>query len=194
MSDGPHKSLPLRPRYRRLAEWAYKPAFSLSEVGEAAEAAVARDANIELRSMVRQLSDIVCGSDLFGRDPTEVQRRLRELRVDPAVHPLAANAIECTQMAIQQGLQGNTALEEGIATALIERLQSNGRTTEEHYLSERGHKASRAIRERMAEANSLMQESGTFSRMAKSLLGDRSASVAKAPTVRDSLDDGVALP
>lgn len=193
MSDGPHKSLPLRPRYKRVAEWAYKPAFSIAEVCEASESALVRDANIELRGVIRQLTDIVDGSDLFSRHPEEVQRRLGELRDDPAVHPLAASAIECTQMAVSQGLQGSDALQDGIATALSERLDANSRTIEEHYLSDCGRGAGRIIRERMGEVCAIMMEDGSFSRIARSLLGDRTASITKTPTARDSLDDGVSL-
>lgn len=193
MSDGPHRSLPLRPKYRRVAERAYKPAFSIPEICEAAESALVRDAGIELRNVVRQLIDIVDGADLFSRQPDEVQRRLRELRDEPAAHPLAASAIDCTEMAVRQGLQGRDAIQDGIATALSERLDANGRTTEEHYLSERGQWASRTIRNRMAEVSARMNEDGAFTRIARSVLGDRSVVVTQAPAVRDSLDDGVAL-
>ncbi len=193
MSDGPHKSLPLRPKYRRVAERAYKPAFSISEICETAEAALIGDARMELRSVVRQLIDIVSGADLFSRDSTEVQRQLKELRVDPAVHPLAASTAECTEMAVRQGLSGYAALEDGVATALSERLNANGLTTEEHYLAERGNGASRVIRERMRSVSATMEESGTFFRIARSILGDRSVLVTRLPAARGGIDDGVAL-
>lgn len=193
MSDGPHKSLPLRPKYKRVAERAYKHAFSIAEICEVAESALFGDANIELRGIVRQLIDIVSGSDLFSRDPAQIQRQLKELRVDPAVHPLAASATECTEMAIRQGLDGFAALEDGVSTALSERFNANGRTTEEHYLVERGNGASRFIRERMWNVSTAMEESGSFVRIARSLLGDRSVSVTRIPAARGGLDDGVAL-
>ncbi|QRI63773.1 hypothetical protein JQ506_01805 [Shinella sp. PSBB067] len=193
MSDGPHRSLPLRPKYRRMAERAYKPAFSLQEVCEAAEAALVQDASIEVRNVIRELIDIVDGADLFSRQLDEVQRRLQELRDDPAVHPLAANAIDCTEMAVRQGLEGRAAIEDGIATALCERLDANGRTTEEHYLSERGNRASRTIRDRMTDVSASMSAGGSFTRIARSLMGDRSVPVLRAPASRSGLDDGVAL-
>ncbi|RWB50980.1 hypothetical protein [Mesorhizobium sp.] len=193
MSDGPHKSLPLRPKYRRVAEWAYKPAFSISEVCEAAEAALVQDANMEVRGVIRQLIDIVDGDDLFSRQPGELQRQLQELRDDPAVHPLAATAIECTQMAIQQGLQGRDALQDGIVTALSERLHANGRTTEEHYLIERGPGASRTIRNRIGEVSATMNQNGSFTRIARSLFGDGTVAITRTPAARNGLDDGVSL-
>ncbi|MGX9181966.1 hypothetical protein [Mesorhizobium sp. BHbdii] len=193
VSDGPHKSLPLRPKYRRVAEWAYKPAFSISEVCEATESALVQDANMEVRGVIRQLIDIVDGGDLFSRQPDELQRQLQELRADPAVHPLAANAIECTQMAVQQGLQGRDAVQDGIVTALSERLHANARTTEEHYLVERGPGASRTIRNRMGEVSARMNENGSFARIARSLFGDSTVAITRTPAARNGLDDGVSL-
>ncbi|TPK85700.1 hypothetical protein FJ936_09175 [Mesorhizobium sp. B2-4-13] len=193
MSDGPHKSLPLRPKYRRVAEWAYKSAFAIPEVCEAAESALVQDANMELRGVIKQLVDIVEGSDLFSRQPDELQRQLYELRDDPAVHPLAASAIECIQMAVQEGLQGRDAVQSGIATALSERLDANARTTEEHYLAERGPGAGRTIRNRMGEVSAGMHENGSFTRIARSLLGDGTVAITRTPAVRDGLDEGVSL-
>ncbi|MBY3512663.1 hypothetical protein HFN76_10465 [Rhizobium laguerreae] len=193
MSDGPHKSLPLRPKYKRMAERAYKPAFSIADVCEAAEAALMRDAVIELKEAVGQLRAIVDGTDLFSRQPQLQNRRLQEKRDASAGHPLAASVIECTQMAIRDGLEGQRALEVGIATALSERLTANGRTSEEHYLAERGQRACSVIRNRMSEVNAAMDASGAFARMARSIVGDSNVSVIRAPAVRDGLDEGVSL-
>lgn len=193
MSDGPHKSLPLRPRYKRFAEWAYKPAFDIPQVCEAAEAALIRDVNIEVAPVLRQLLRIADGDDLLSRHPDLVQSQLQALRDDPIVHPLAASVIECTQMAVQQGFQGRDAVQEAIGTALGERLAANARTTEEHYLMEAGPRASLSIRSRMNEAIDAMANSDSFSHMARGILGDTTANVRRAPAVRDGLDEGVQL-
>ncbi|KQV41236.1 hypothetical protein [Rhizobium sp. Root1204] len=193
MSDGPHKSLPLRPRYRKLAEWASKPAFAITQLCEAAEAALLRDATIELAPAMRQFMSIVDGNDLFSRLPDLVQGQLSQLRDDPAIQPLAASAIECAQMAVHAGLNGRDAVREAVATALTERLSANSRSSEEHYLVKEGRGASLDIRVRLAQTVDAMDANGSFSRMALSIIGDTSATVLRAPSVHDGLDEGVPL-
>ncbi|GAA4129430.1 hypothetical protein ACFFTN_09765 [Aminobacter aganoensis] len=193
MSDGPHKSLPLRPRYRQLAEWAYKAAFAIPQVCEAAEAALIRDAAIELNVALPGVVRIVDGGDLLSRHPDFLHEQLRCLRDDAAIQPLAASVIECTQMAIHQGRLGRDAIQEAVATALAERLAANSRATEEHYLVEAGRNACLDIRSRLNETIDAMDKGGAFARMARSILGDATAKVTRAPTVRDGIDEGVSL-
>lgn len=192
MSDGPHKSLPLRPGYQRVAAWAFKPAFSINQVGEAAEAALLRDVAIEVVPMVKSLLAVVDGQDLLSL-ASSIHDQLDRLRVDPAIDTLAANAIEGAQMALREGYGGLVALEKGLASALAERLAAAGRAMEEHYLVKSGPGACQHIRRRISETITQMKNSGAFDRMAKSTLGDRSVSVARAPTVHDGVDQGVSL-
>lgn len=192
MSDGPHKSLPLRHGYQRVAAWAYKPAFSVSQIGEAAESALLRDVNIEVAPTIRSLLAIVDGQDLLSL-ASSMRDQLDRLRVDPAVDPLAASAVEGAQMALREGYSGLVALEKGLTSALTERLASVGRAMEEHYLVKAGPGACQQIRRRINETAAHMTSSGTFDRMAKSILGDRSVSVARTPTVHDGLDQGVSF-
>ncbi|WP_064707252.1 hypothetical protein [Rhizobium bangladeshense] len=192
MSDGPHKSLPLRHGYQRVAAWAFKPAFSINQVGEAAEAALLRDLAIEVAPTIKPLLAIVDGQDLLSL-ASSMHEQLDRLRVDPAVDTLAANAIEGAQMALREGYGGLAAMEKGLASALAERLAAGGRAMEEHYLVKAGAGACQQMRRRMNETITHMTKSGTFDRMAKSVLGDRSVSVARTPTVHDGVDQGVSF-
>lgn len=192
MSDGPHKSLPLRNGYQRVAAWAFKPAFSITQVGEAAEVALLRDVAIEVTPTIKSLVAIVDGQDLLSL-ASSMHDQLDRMRVDPAVDTLAANAVEGAQMALREGYGGIVALEKGIASALAERLAAVGRAMEEHYLVKAGPGACQQMRRRMNETITQMTNSGTFDRMAKSILGDRTVNVARTPTVHDGLDQGVPL-
>jgi hypothetical protein len=190
MSDGPHKSLPLRHGYQRVAAWAYKPAFTVNQIGEAAESALLRDVAIEVAPTIKSILAIVDGQDLLSLTST-THDQLDRLRVDPAVDTLAANALEGAQMALREGYSGLVAFEKGLASALAERLAAGGRAMEEHYLVKVGPGACQQMRRRMNETIMDMTNSGTFDRMAKSILGDRSVSVARTPTVHDGVDQGV---
>ncbi|GEM_PF-1402589 len=190
MSDGPHKSLPLRHGYQRVAAWAYKPAFSINQVCEAAEVALSRDVAIEVVPTIKPLLAIVDGQDLLSL-ASSMHEQLDRLRVDPAVDTLAANAVEGAQMALREGYAGLAAVEKGLASALAERLAAGGRAMEEHYLVKAGPGACQQMRRRMNETITQMTNKGTFDRMAKSILGDRSVSVARTPTIHDGVDQGV---
>ena len=59
MSDGPHRSLPMRPAWKKAAERADKPAYSAQAVREAISQAVESDWRAEVSdSCVRNLSEI----------------------------------------------------------------------------------------------------------------------------------------
>ncbi|MBY5751471.1 hypothetical protein [Rhizobium leguminosarum] len=192
MSDGPHKSLPLRHGYQRVAAWAFKPAFSINQVGEAAEVALLRDVAIEVVPTLKPLLAIVDGQDLLSL-ASSMHDQLDRLRVDPAVDTLAANVVEGAQMALREGYGGLVALERGLTSALAERLAAGGRAMEEHYLVKAGPGACQQMRRRMNETIAQMTNNGAFDRMAKSILGDRSVSVARSPTIHDGIDQGVPL-
>ncbi|MGH0224554.1 hypothetical protein NKZ03_00220 [Sinorhizobium meliloti] len=192
MSDGPHKSLPLRHGYQRVAAWAFRPAFSINQIGEAAEVALLRDVAIEVAPTLKQIVAIADGQDLLSL-ALSVNDQLDRLRVDPAVDALAASTVEGAQMAVKEGYRGIVALEKGLASALSERLAAGGRAMEEHYLVKLGPGACQQIRRRINETIGHMNTNGTFDRMAKSILGDRSVSVARTHTIHDGLDQGVAF-
>ncbi|SEI15023.1 hypothetical protein SAMN05216228_102892 [Rhizobium tibeticum] len=192
MSDGPHKSLPLRHGYQRVAAWAYKPAFGIQQVSEAAEAALMRDVGLEVAPALKQLVTIVDGWDLLTL-ASSANEQLDRLRFDPSVQPLAASAIEATQMAIAEGHAGLAAVEKGLAASLGERLAAGARAIEEHYLVKAGPGACQLIRRRLGETIGEMTAGGTFDRMAKSILGDRTVKVTRSPTVYDGVDQGPPL-
>lgn len=192
MSDGPHKSLPLRHGYQRVAAWAYKPAFGIQQVSEAAEAALMRDVGLEVVPALKQLVTIADGWDLLTL-ASSANEQLDRLRVDPSVQPLAASAIEATQMAISEGYAGLAAVERGLAASLGERLAAGARAMEEHYLVKAGPGACQLMRRRLGETIGQMTAGGTFSRMARSILGDRTVKVTRSPTVYDGVDQGPPL-
>lgn len=192
MSDGPHKSLPLRHGYQRVAAWAYKPAFSIQQVSEAAEAALMRDVGLEVIPALKQLVTVADGWDLLTL-ASSANEQLDLLRVDPSVQPLAASAIEATQMAISQGYSGLAAVEKGLAASLGERLAAGARAMEEHYLVKAGPGACQQMRRRLGETIGEMTAGGTFDRMARSILGDHTVKVSRSPTVYDGVDQGPPL-
>ncbi len=64
MSDGPHRSLPLRPHWKTLARRAAKAAHSPDEVAEALPFALKREL---LQAPLNQIREVLNGSTLFPR-------------------------------------------------------------------------------------------------------------------------------
>jgi hypothetical protein len=66
MSDGPHKSLPMKRSWRRVAECADKRSFTVEEVARALAPALEQDCRDELRpEFVRSLRRVVEEPSLF---------------------------------------------------------------------------------------------------------------------------------
>ena len=85
MSDGPYKSLPMKPRWRLAAKCAYKEAFSQDEIVESVTRASHADWRAEVRqALVRSVTAIVAAS---GQQP---------LFVDQVLSDLAALRRDCT--------------------------------------------------------------------------------------------------
>lgn len=136
MSDGPHRSLPMKPRWKRVADRAFKPAFSMDQVGEAAESALRDDWRAEVSPKFRQLltKAILEDGALFA---DQALRDLGQLRRDCA-SPLQAAVVDEVRAALEMGLRGSQALEAGVAGAFAQRALRAARQIEEHVLRKVG--------------------------------------------------------
>lgn len=191
MSDGPHKSLPLRPRWREVAKRASKDAFDRSAIQEALEPALLGDCRAELpASLTRRVLAVLEGTDLLSRLPEGQIGQLRAMRDDPSLDPLGASLIECSMMSVAQGLTGRAAFFDAAETALLERSVNNARTTEEHFRDKGTRNQDIKIRRRMSEA---IETSDCFSRIARSLGGVSDVTISRRAPVHDGLDEGPPL-
>jgi len=190
MSDGPHKSLPMRNGWRKLAERAANSNFEPAEISEAIPVAIKDDWNSEgcdqtMRELRTILEDDRQGS-LFGQ---ERQDRIDALRdVSAAGFPLRRMLIENITEAAEDGQDAETALRTGIERALAERIVRGALQVEEHYLQS-SDEAARTIRGRIGEGVS----SVSVKLLAAQLMNPGSSSLP-SPSKRDGLDDGPPLP
>lgn len=189
MSDGPHKSLPMRRGWKRLAKRADTKAFSPDEVADALPAALGQDWAADVQpGFTRRLQDILVKSDddLFGDRRID---RLNAERADAAGRPLAGVLIDCLIHEIDQGRSGDDALKEAAANALSDRAARGARQVEEHYQRESGHRRADRVRGRL-EAGVAMTDMRS---LAQRLLGAACEQRVRAPARQDGLDDGVRL-
>jgi len=188
MSDGPHKSLPMRRGWKRVAEWADKAAFEGSEVEEALISALQRDCEIEITNdFVTRLTDVCNGQavSLFGNALGFELEALRPLAGPGIGRVVLEFAIRTSEVSVSRG---NIPLS-AVVDALIDRLARNARQVEEHYC--RKSTLPRADRVRRRIEKSANRE--TLESLARDILRREAGRQDRPSARRAGLDDGVRL-
>jgi|GraSoi_2013_20cm_1033751.scaffolds.fasta_scaffold09417_2 hypothetical protein len=148
MSDGPHRSLPMRRHWKDTAERAARPVHSSAEVCNALTHALKRDI---LEAPIEKMRDILNSRkpDLFHIHQLEQLEQLRSTCRGSA----AANlSIDCAIEAVQGGLKGQAAVESTLRNALEETMRSAFRGMNDHYQREATPKETHNLRARLDAA------------------------------------------
>jgi hypothetical protein len=188
MSDGPHRSLPMRRPWKTVAECADNAAFEVEEIREFILPALENDCRREMRHEFLDDLHRVCANQeasLFKTDIRPVLEGLRRkanvgmerLVLDHAIHT-AAN-----------GASGRGIAEKAVGRALNDRGASGIKQVEEHYFRESSAKRAHNVRDRMEQAIT----GADLESMSRRLLDGRQKSAAPKPSKRQGLDDGVKL-
>lgn len=184
MSDGPHRSLNMRPWWKEAARRADKSAFDVTECAEAIRVAMARECAEELRpSFIKGLRDAHEEPGLFS--PAESVHLLKLVPDTPLERRVLDNiaALSPAELSDANGLLN------GFANALTDHLSRNNRSTEEHYRRVSGAGHANRERQRLDEASALADMAGFAERLLKSN-GVRTRPVL---TKKTGIDDGVKL-
>lgn len=185
MSDGPHRSLPLRPHWKTLARRAAKAAHSPDEVAEALPFALKREL---LQAPLMAINDVMCGDTLFP------SIRIEQLEALRAKHPGSAPAnlaIDCAVAVVASGLIGEAGVQAAIGAAVADTMQCALRATEEHYQREGSPRSSNFVRQRLDAARQQVD----CGAIARELLSAGAPSRQRAVTLptRKGVDEGPSL-
>ncbi|MBS0251113.1 MAG: hypothetical protein JSR78_08610 [Proteobacteria bacterium] len=190
MSDGPHKSLPMRKAWKRVAEEADTEAFSPEEIVPRVVKALSDDWREEVSDdQLRALRTYLADSDqlpLFSEQRTEMRERLRH---EAAGRPLGLTLIECVEKALARGLSGEAALEAAALAALSMHVTRGIRQVEEHYLREASAPRANSVRQKAESAAGICQ----LDALARRLIGLDGGPSPHRAEKKDGLDDGVPL-
>ncbi len=151
MSDGPHKSLPMPPAWKRVAERADNGAFESDEISKALIPALEHDCRSEMSpELVDGVRSIIHDQDasLFKSD---VRPQLEALRTDAGCgigHSLLDNLIQLSP----EGFADFNGLARAMADALADRAERRSRQVEEHYHRKSTAARAQNTRERMAQS------------------------------------------
>lgn len=190
MSDGPHRSLPMRRRWKVLAERADNPSFEPAQVCEAISAALEEDFREEvpqpiLAAIRNVLDDGLQRSLFFNQKVAE----LTALKRSAAGHPLAAIVIDCTIQSVSSSTPSAEPLFEGVTNALLTRAPHGTRQIEEHFLRNSNAQRAQNVRTRIEQGISRT----ACEILARQVLGDGSPPPSRQPSRQDGLDDGVRI-
>lgn len=187
MSDGPHRSLPMPPGWKRFAERAYKPAFSVEEIREALPAALERDWQEEnMPGFVAELRELLFGSqpDFFCDQAV----KLEGLRKAADGSPFRCAFMDYAIQVATKGHSGGEGCIEAVRQALSDRVARGARQVEEHYYRQERENNVVDVRRRVENAIAGLDVAA----VARRLCGIDRNEQARRLTKRTALDDGVA--
>jgi hypothetical protein len=188
MSDGPHKSLPMRRSWKRVAECGDNRAFTREEISRAIIPALEQDCNSEIapefldsiRTVFRNQE-----SSLF-KDQTGPQ--LDALK-GTAGCGIGRVVLEHAIRVAQRGGTGINGLVEATTNALTDRAARGARQVEEHYCRNSNSPRAQRVRARIEEGIGGAPING----LARQILKLDSRPSSPATLKQKGLDDGVKL-
>jgi len=186
MSDGPHRSLPMRSAWRRVAERGDKLAYTAAEISGALAPALEQDCRDDMtpeflagiRSEIEQPS-------LFNDD---MAGRLLALRPE-AGSGLACAVLDNFEFLSASDVDSVAALLEAFKAALLDRACRGVRSVEEHYLRKSSAPRANAVRWRLEAGIGCTD----FAAIAARVLSVDAKSAPRGPLKQKGLDDGVSL-
>lgn len=189
MSDGPHRSLPLGRRWKKVAECADNASFSLEDVRKHLDSAILSDfKSDDIASLLKEIRRLLCSSDqglLFPVSSDAVEG----LRLSANGSPLGNLILDCAVDAVESGKKGEDALSSTFAEATQEWTQRHCRGMEEHYQREAGAKRAANFQARMSE----MQNGYAAVNISQRLAEGGRAMTIKPVVRRSGIDEGVSL-
>lgn len=146
MSDGPHRSLNMRPHWKVTAQWAANLAHTADEVCGALAHALKKDI---LEAPIAAVRKIMNSDTLFPG------MRIEQLETLRARHPRSAatnSLIDCAIETAAGGVTGEAGTANALSAALEDIARAPLRGIDEHYQREAGARTSGTVRTRLDDA------------------------------------------
>jgi len=189
MSDGPHRSLPMRRGWKRVAKCGDNKAFSLEEVSTSIVSALEEDSRDELDSgFVEGLYDL-CREPEASLFKDQFGPQLEGLR-EAAGHGLGRIALEHAILLSENGEKRTAIAEQALKHAFKDRAARGARQVEEHYCRESSPSHANDVRGRIE--NAIENCDPAFNALARRILHIDSGGTS-SPIRQQGLDDGVRL-
>lgn len=184
MSDGPHRSLPMRRGWKKVAECGDNRAFAPEEVSERVAPALKEDCREEMSPAF--LDSFNGLYDTLFR--ANLESELESLS-DLAGSGLGRRVIENAIRQAAQGETGPDAPVKALTNALMDHAARCSKQVEEHWLRESSERRARDVRSRVDDG--IRQAAPAVEGLARKLLKIDAGSSAARPQKQQGLDDGV---
>lgn len=185
MSDGPHRSLPMRKAWKRVAERGDKRAFASEEVSDAIVVALEQDCRQEMPAPFLDAAWRIFADPEPSLFMVQIAQQLEALR-QVAGSGLGRVVLEEAILVAERGKSGRDGLVEALTNALTDRAAKGARQIEEHYCRESSTPRAQHVRARIEEAIGGAGVDG----LARRILQVESTPRPQV-TMRKGLDDGV---
>jgi hypothetical protein len=186
MSDGPHRSLPMRPGWKKVAEYVGNETFTPKDVCDAVVAVLERDWRKDISpSIIGGIQDVLGGGTLFSEDSL---RALADLRSSVGGCELGSALLDHVAYAVSDGKSGDAALREAVTRTLTDWSARCARQVEEHYLRKSSAATTKNVRSRVEKGIQQVP----FTALTSRLLSPESTPALRLAK-HDRLDDGVPL-
>ena len=189
MSDGPHRSLIMHKVWKKVAEYADRPAYSQEEVSEAMSRALIHDWKVEVpENLLVSMSSVLTErtNSLFVE---ERAHQLEQLGRAVAGSTFGRVILDIAISHVYAGGSGMNVVVEAVIGALSDRAARSARQIEEHYRRNSNIRRTVDIRARIEEATATVP----FEQLAQRLLGIENPQQSRTVTDRSGLDDGVGI-
>lgn len=185
MSDGPHRSLPLRKPWKDLAQRGDQYGYDAEDVADAATYALASDFKHEVKaSLVESLKAIFKGRDNSLQSPEIALQDLEDMKKLAAGSAIGMNFIAYSKEMLSDGIFGEDAFHEALGAAIRSRGYANAMAVEEHYVRKSNLRRATHVKARIVDA---------ISKFSDSHLGAVVINGATRLRKKIDLDDGVRL-
>ena len=186
MSDGPHRSLPMRPAWRRVAERGDNCAFTPEEISRALAPALEQDCRDDMSpNFLSGVRHVVEEPSLFKDD---VAARLEALRPQ-AGSGIGRAVLENVSLLSAEETNGFTVVQEALKAALVDRANRGARQVEEHHLRAASAPRANDVRGRLDEGIACTD----FDVIVARVLNVDPKQQPRTPLKQKGLDDGVGL-
>lgn len=188
MSDGPHRSLPMRPGWKRVAERGANIAFPLDEVRTAIASALERDCRYEMTTEFLEAVRAFCRHQEGSLFKDAVGSEIEALR-SVAGFGMGRTFLDNVAPLSAQGIAGLDALVQALTYRLADRTARNARQIEEHYCRNATQPKLQTVRSRVEQAIG----GAPFEAIARRVLDLNTGRPVHSEIKQRGLDDGVRL-
>lgn len=186
MSDGPHRSLPMRRGWKKVAECGANHAFEPEQVSDCIAPALEEDCRVEMTPAFLDAFNGLYGS-LFRNN---LEPELESLR-DLAGPGMGRVVIDIAIQLAARGETGPDAPVKAITETLTDHAGRCSKQVEEHWLRESSERRSRDVRGRVDDG--IKQAAPAIEGLARKMLKLEQGSSSRSQK-QQGLDDGVKLP